>query len=191
MRLAGRVAVVTGGAGGIGEATVRALAHEGAKVVLGDIDGGKAKRLEADLQREGLNALAVKTDIADHGQVKELVEKTLSAFGRVDILVNNAGISPKHQGRKLDLWEMTVEEWQHVIGVDLTGYFLCCHEIVPHMIAARWGRIVNITSLAARIGGLVAGSHYTAAKAGILGLTKSLAAEVAAYGITVNAITPG
>jgi 3-oxoacyl-[acyl-carrier protein] reductase len=191
MQLEGKVAIVTGGAGGIGEATIRLLSQEGAHVVISDIREDAAKRVEEDLKREGRKAISVKTDIADYMQVKTLVDKTLSLFGRVDILVNNAAISPKHQGKKHTLWEMSIEEWRHVIDVDLNGYFLCSHEIIPHMISQRWGRVVNISSLAARVGGIVAGSHYTAAKAGILGLTKSLAAEVAEYGITVNAITPG
>lgn len=191
MQFEGKVAVVTGGAGGIGEATSRALAREGARVVICDINGEGAKRLEQDLQRQGAKALAVQADISDPAQVKSLVEETMARSGRVDVLVNNAGISPKHAGKKLRLWEMSIAEWEQVIRVNLNGYFLCCREIVPHMIPARWGRIVNISSLAARIGGVVAGSHYTAAKAGILGLTKSLAAEAAEYGITVNAITPG
>ena len=191
MQFEGKVAVVTGAASGIGEATIRALAREGAQAVICDINGEGAKRLENDLQRQGAKALAVRTDISDPAQVKSLAEETMARFGRVDILVNNAGISPKHEGKKLRLWEMSVAEWEQVIRVNLNGYFLCCHEIVPHMIPTRWGRIVNISSLAARIGGVVAGSHYTAAKAGILGLTKSLAAEAAEYGITVNAITPG
>ncbi len=191
MQFDGKVGVVTGGAGGIGEATVRALAREGARAVICDINEEGANRLEKDLQRQGVKALAVRADISDPAQVKHLVEETLARFGRVDILVNNAGISPKHDGKKLRLWEMSIAEWEQVIRVNLNGYFLCCREIVPHMISARWGRIVNISSLAARIGGIVAGSQYTAAKAGVLGLTKSLAAEVAEYGITVNAITPG
>ncbi len=191
MGLEGKVAIVTGGAGGIGEATIRFLAREGAKVVISDINWEGAMKLEEGLTSQGVKALAVKTDIAELQQVKELTQKTLSAFGRIDILVNNAGISPKHQGKKRNLWEMSVEEWERVIDVDLNGYFYCCHAIVPRMIPNGWGRIVNVSSQAARSGGQVAGSHYTAAKSGVLGLTKSLAGEIGKYGITVNAVTPG
>jgi 3-oxoacyl-[acyl-carrier protein] reductase len=191
MQLEGRVGIVTGGASGIGAAAIRFLAREGAKMIISDINLEGGQKLQEDLSAKGMQALAVKTDISDFVQVKELTDRTLAAFGRIDILVNNAGISPKHQGKKRTLWEMEVAEWQRVIDVDLNGYFLCCHEIVPHMIRNGWGRIVNISSQAARIGGQVAASHYTAAKAGVIGLTKSLAAEVGKYGITVNAITPG
>jgi len=191
MGLERKVAIVTGGAGGIGTATIRALAQEGVNVVISDVNWEGAKKLEESLVSQGGKALAVQTDIADLSQVKELARKTLSSFGRIDILVNNAGISPKHQGKKRNLWEMSVEEWERVIDVDLNGYFYCCHEIVPHMIPNGWGRIINISSQAARSGGQVAGSHYTAAKSGVLGLTKSLAGEIGKYGITVNAVTPG
>ena len=191
MQLEGRVGIVTGGASGIGAAGIRFLAREGARVVISDINYDGAQKLKEDLSAKGGQALAIRTDISDLAQVKELTGKTLAAFGRIDILVNNAGISPKHQGKKRTLWEMEVAEWERVIDVDLNGYFLCCHEIVPHMIRNGWGRIVNISSQAARVGGQVAASHYTAAKAGVIGLTKSLAAEVGKYGITVNAITPG
>jgi 3-oxoacyl-[acyl-carrier protein] reductase len=191
MGLEGKVAIVTGAASGIGAATIRFLARERAKVIISDINLEGVQKLKEDLASKGAQAVAVKTDISDLVQVRQLTEKALVAFGRIDILVNNAGISPKHQGKKHTLWEMDVAEWQRVIDVDLNGYFLCCHEIVPHMIRNGWGRIVNISSLAARIGGQVAASHYTAAKAGVIGLTKSLAAEVGKYGITVNAVTPG
>lgn len=191
MGLAGKVAVVTGAAGGIGAATVRALAQEGAKVVISDVNWEGAKKLEGDLTQKGLKALAVKTDIGSLQEVKELTAKTLAAFGQIDILVNNAGISPKHQGKKHTLWEMSVEEWERVIQVDLNGYFLCCHEMIPHMLPNKWGRIVNTSSQAARTGGQTAASHYTAAKSGIIGLTKSLAGELGKYGITVNAVAPG
>lgn len=191
MGLEEKVTIVTGGASGIGRATVLALSQEGMQVVISDINGEAAKNLESSLTHKGMRALAVEADIANYRQVKEMTEKTLSTFGRIDILVNNAGISPKHQGRKHKLWEMSIEEWQRVIDVDLTGCFLCCHEIVPHMILNRWGRIINISSVAARTGTRVAGSHYTAAKAGILGLTRALASELGPYGITVNAVAPG
>jgi 3-oxoacyl-[acyl-carrier protein] reductase len=191
MRLDGKVAIVTGGAGGIGAATTRFLNREGASVAIIDTNWEGAKKLEESFSSQGGKALAVKADIADLQQVREITQKILSAFGRIDILVNNAGISPKHQGKKRNLWEMTAEEWERVIDVDLNGYFYCCHEIVPHMIGNRWGRIVNVSSQAARSGGQVAGSHYTAAKAGVIGLTKSLAGEIGKYGITVNAVTPG
>jgi 3-oxoacyl-[acyl-carrier protein] reductase len=192
MQLEGRVAIVTGGASGIGEATVRSLCREGAKVIISDINWPAAKNLEENLARKGMGTLAVKTDTANHQQVKELTEKTLSTFGRIDILVNNAGISsPGPRGKKVKLWEMSVEEWDRVIDVDLNGYFLCCHEIVPHMIPNRWGRIVNISSQAARYGPGRGGSAYITAKIGIVGLTKALAGEVGSYGITVNAVAPG
>jgi 3-oxoacyl-[acyl-carrier protein] reductase len=192
MGLAGKAAIITGGAGGIGEATVRGLAKEGAGVVICDINGAGAKRLEEDLTRQGVKALAVKTDIADLNAVKELTEKTLSVFGRIDILINNAGVAAaKVQGKKLNLWEMSIEEWRRLIDVHLNGYFLCCHEIVPHMIPNGWGRIVNVSSLAARIGGQFSGANYTSAKAGIMGLTRVLAVEVGKFGITVNTVAPG
>jgi 3-oxoacyl-[acyl-carrier protein] reductase len=190
-RLEGKVAIVTGAAGGIGEATIRSLCQEGVKVIISDIDWDGAKKLEVNLAQKRFVALAVQTDIADYQQVKKLTEKTLSAFGRIDILVNNAGISPKTQGKKRKLWEISIKEWQRVVDVDLNGYFLCCHEIVPHMIPNRWGRIINISSVAARTAPQVAASHYVAAKTGILGLTKSLAVELGPYGITVNAVAPG
>jgi 3-oxoacyl-[acyl-carrier protein] reductase len=191
--LEGKVAIVTGGAGGIGEATVRSLAGQGAGVVISDVNWEGAKKLEETLASQGAKALAVKTDVSDLHQVKELTRTAFSAFGRIDILVNNAGIgSRKHpQGKKVNLWELTVDEWKRMIDVHLNGCFLCCHEIVPHMIPHGWGRVVNVSSQAARSGGQVAGSHYVAAKTGILGLTKALAGELGQYGITVNAVTPG
>jgi 3-oxoacyl-[acyl-carrier protein] reductase len=192
MKLTGKVAVVTGGAGGIGGATIQTLAKEGAKVVISDINWDGAKKLEESLSKKGVSALAVKTDIGIYQQVKELTEKTLKAFGRIDVLVNNAGMpSAKKEGKKVELWETSVETWERVIDVDLNGYFYCCREMVPHMIPNGWGRIVNISSQAARTGGASAGADYTAAKAGVIGMTKALASQVGKYGITVNAITPG
>jgi 3-oxoacyl-[acyl-carrier protein] reductase len=192
MKLTGKVAIVTGGAGGIGGATIQFLANEGAKVVISDINGEEAKKLEESLSKNGVSALAVKTDIGSYQQVKELTQKALAVFGRIDILVNNAGMpSAKKEGKKINLWETSVEIWERLIDVDLNGYFYCCREIVPHMIPNGWGRIVNVSSQAARTGGQSAGADYTTAKAGVIGMTKSLAAEVGKYGITVNAVAPG
>ncbi len=192
MGLEGKVAIVTGGAGGIGAATIRSLAKEGAGVVICDINWEGAKRLEEDLTGKGGKAVAVKTDVSDLKDVKELTAKTLSHFGRIDILVNNAGIAAaKVDGKKLNLWEMTVEEWKRVIDVNLNGYFLCCHEIIPQIISKGWGRIVNVSSLAGRIGSQYGGANYTSAKAGIMGMTRILAAELGKYGVTVNTVAPG
>lgn len=192
MNLKDKVAIVTGGAGGIGEATVRLMAQEGARVIISDINGGGAQKVKENLSQGGAEVIAVTTDISDPDQVKELTEKALSAFGRIDILVNNAAVgSGGTAGGKIKIWEMTLEQWERVIRIDLNGYFLCCRQVIPHMIRNRYGRIVNVSSIAARTGGQAASTNYAAAKGGVLGFTKCLAKEVGEFGITVNAVAPG
>jgi 3-oxoacyl-[acyl-carrier protein] reductase len=187
----GRVAVVTGGASGIGAATARLLAAEGAKVAVADVDAAGLARMEATFRAAGHPFLGLRVDVADERQIAAMVEQTRAQLGEVDLLVNDAGISPKHQGRKLTVWEMPIEEWDRVMAVNIRGAFACCQAMAPGMIARRRGAIVNVSSMAAKVGTMLTGSHYVSSKAALVGLTKSLAREVAEYGIRVNAVAPG
>lgn len=191
MRFLDKVAIVTGGASGIGAATARALAAEGARVVVADINAAGLQKMEGDLEKKGLKFLGLRTNVATEKEVEELISKTVSHFGGIDILVNNAGISPKHDGKKANLWEMPIAEWDQVMAVNIRGAFLCCHFAVPKMIERGGGAIVNVSSLAAKAGSGITGCHYVISKAGVVGLTKILAREVAEYGIRVNAVAPG
>lgn len=182
--LDGKNAVVTGGARGIGLAIAQRLLVSGANVTLWDRD---QTALDATAKALALPSRVhtVAVDIANADSVREAGEKTIKHWRRVDVLVNNAGIA----GVTKKLWECTPAEWQEVLQVDLFGVFLCCHALVPHMIANKYGRIVNIASIAGKEGNPNA-SHYSAAKAGVIALTKSLAKEVATSGVVVNCITP-
>lgn len=191
MRFKDRVAIVTGGASGIGAATAKALLAEGAKVVVGDVNSEGLGKLESQMKKEGRAFLGVRMDVAQEEEVESLVNETISHFGAIDFLVNDAGISPKHEGRKANLWEMSIAEWDRVMAVNIRGVFLCCHFAVPKMIERGGGAIVNVSSLAAKVGSMVTGCHYVISKAGVIGLTKILAREVAGHGIRVNAVAPG
>ncbi len=183
--LAGRAAIVTGAGSGIGRAIAQSLAAQGAAVCIGDINLEAARAVASEIERANGRALAVRADVSQRGQVQAFVAETARAFGRLDILVNNAGlqfIAP--------IEEYPEERWDQLIGIMLTGTFLCTKYALPHMIARRWGRVVNISS----IHGLVASpfkSAYVSAKHGIIGFTRTLALEVAERGITANAICPG
>jgi len=190
-RFDGKVAVVTGGASGIGAATVRALAREGARVAVMDMNPSALTKMESEMKKEGRPFLSVAGDVAQEAVVESLIQKTVSDFGGIDLLVNNAGISPKHQGKKANLWEMPVAEWDRVMAVNIRGAFLCSRFAVPRMIERKGGAIVNVSSLAAKVGSVITGCHYVISKAGVVGLTKILAREVAEYGIRVNAVAPG
>ena len=172
--LAGRVAVVTGGARGIGQAIAERLRASGAQIAVWDRDLAK---------QDGVAAFTV--DVTDEASVTAAAEATRRQFGRIDILVNNAGIT----GGNAKSWDLAPADWRQVLEVNLTGPFLCCRAVVPGMMAAGYGRIVNIASIAGKEGNPNA-AHYSASKAGVIALTKSLAKETAQNGVVVNCITP-
>ncbi len=191
MRFSTKVVIITGGGSGIGAATARKMAREGAKVALADVHPGNLTNMENELTKAGFPCLALQVNVAEEDRVKEMVDRTRDFFGGIDMLVNNAGISPKHQGKKQNLWEMSVAEWDQVMAVNIRGAFLCSRFAVPEMIRRGGGAIVNVSSQAAKAGSLITGGHYVISKAGVVGLTKILAREAAEYGIRVNAVAPG
>lgn len=177
----GRVAVITGGAQGFGLAIARRLAASGAKVALWDMDKAELANAKATLR----GALTVVVDQTNYKAVEKARDATLKRFGRIDILVNNAGIA----GQSAPVVDFPLEEWKKIIDIDLHGVFHCCKAVVPGMIAQNYGRIVNISSVAGKEGNPNAAA-YSAAKAGVLALTKSLGKELATHNIAVNALTP-
>jgi 3-oxoacyl-[acyl-carrier protein] reductase len=184
--LAGRVAVVTGAASGIGEAIALAFAREGADIVIADrVDEARAHKVLAGVNEYGRRSLFVRTDVADEASVTAMAKTALAHFGKVDILVNNAGIFTEAL-----LENMSVEEWDRVVNTNLRGTFLCSRALLGQMLERGDGRIINIASQLGQIGG-AAVAHYSASKAGVIGLTKALAREVSSRGVLVNAIAPG
>lgn len=182
--LKGKRAVVTGGGQGIGFAIARRLIVSGAAVSIWDVDGALAAKSAGDLAKSGI-AHGTGMDVTKPSEVEAAVSTTLGRLGGIDILVANAGIA----GPNLKTWDYPVEAWQQVIDIDLTGIFLCCRAIAPLMIEQNYGRIVNTASIAGKEGNPNAPA-YSAAKAGVIALTKSLGKEMAGYNISVNCITP-
>jgi 2-dehydro-3-deoxy-L-rhamnonate dehydrogenase (NAD+) len=180
--LSGRVAVITGGAQGFGRAAAERFLASGAKVAIWDRDTALAEKTAGEL---GAGVCAITCDVTDPKAVDRARDATLEASGRIDILVNNAGIA----GPTAKLWEYTLDELQMTMRVNFEGPFSCCKSIVPGMIRQNYGRIVNIASIAGKEGNPNA-SAYSASKAALIGLTKSLAKELASYDISVNAIAP-
>ena len=183
--LAGRVALVTGGSRGIGRATALRLAQEGAAVAVADIDQAGARNVAEEIGRAHAKTIAVVMDVAAPDSVADAFRQVEATLGRVDILVNSAGIL----GPFRPVWKTSIESWDRLIAVHLRGTFLCCRTVVPGMLAQRWGRIVNLASIAGKEG-FALDAAYCAAKAGVIAFTKSLAKEVALHGIRVNAVAP-
>jgi 3-oxoacyl-[acyl-carrier protein] reductase len=185
LKLAGKVALVTGAAQGIGKAVALVLARNGADIVISDINLEKAEETAKEVQALGRKALATKVDVATLGDVEKMVESILAQFGKVDILVNNAGIA-----RDKLILRMSEEDWDAVLNINLKGTFNCTKAVVRHMSKQKSGKIVNIASVVGEMGNAGQG-NYAASKAGVIGFTKTIAREFAQRGINVNAIAPG
>jgi NAD(P)-dependent dehydrogenase (short-subunit alcohol dehydrogenase family) len=180
--LKGRAAVVTGGAQGFGKAITERFLKSGARIAIWDRDTALAEKTARAL---GAGVTPIPCDVTDDKSVAKALDATMKALGKVDILVNNAGIA----GANAKTWETDVEEWRKVMRVNLDGPFICSRAVVPLMVAQNYGRIVNIASIAGKEGNPNA-AHYSASKAGVIALTKSLGKELAGYDIAVNAVTP-
>jgi len=185
MNLKEKVAIVTGAARGIGLAAARRLALEGAAVLMADYDVEEARRAAADLSAIGLTVHAHKADVSKRNDVVAMTDAARRQFGEIDILVNNAGIA----GRAAPLEEITDQDWDQMMDIDLKSVYLCSQAVIPSMKERRSGRIINVASIAGKEGNpnMI---PYSTAKAGVIGLTKALAKEVAPFGIYVNAIAP-
>lgn len=185
-QLSEKVAIVTGASRGIGRAIALALAEEGAKVVVNYARSGDAAHaVVKEIADQGGEAMAVQADVSDADQVQNLVTETRNQWGQIDVLVNNAGIT-----RDTLLLRMKVEDWQSVINLNLTGVFLCTQAVSKMMLKQRQGRIINIASVAGQMGN-PGQANYSAAKAGVIGFTKTMAKELASRNVTVNAVAPG
>jgi 3-oxoacyl-[acyl-carrier protein] reductase len=183
--LSGKVAVVTGAAQGIGREIALSLAENGARVIVTDVTD-QVFDVVKEIEALGGEGLAIKCDVTDPAEGKDVVSEVLGKYGRVDIVVNNAGIYPARA-----FTEMTEEEWDRVLRINLRGTFHCTKAALPTMIKQRYGKIINISSIAGSVVGFQNLVHYFASKAGIVGFTRSLALEVAQYGININAVAPG
>jgi NAD(P)-dependent dehydrogenase (short-subunit alcohol dehydrogenase family) len=188
LKLKDEVAIVTGGAQGIGHGISIILAKEGAKVVVADVNQDEAKKTAEEIIKAGGSAIPIKVDVSDSKSVEAMVKKVIEKYGRIDILVNNAGIYPRIR----NLQDIPEEEWDKVFAVNLKGVFLCCKAVVSYMIAQKRGKIINISSMSGRHGiRSLKVPHYGASKAGVILFTQAIAVELAEHNINVNAVCPG
>jgi NAD(P)-dependent dehydrogenase (short-subunit alcohol dehydrogenase family) len=187
-KLTNKIALVTGGRRGMGRAHALALAEQGAKVIVTDIDANECSMVVEEIIAKGGEAVCMKLDVSNKKKVDEVFDEIIKQFGRLDILVNNAGVyMPK------PALELTEEEWDNTININLKGEFVCAQRAAKEMARNKWGRIINITSIASGgVGvGIYGGVHYSASKGGIIAMTESMAVEWASLGINVNAVAPG
>lgn len=185
MMLPDKIVIVTGASKGIGRAIALRLAKEKANIVIADVDKDEGEKVAQMIREMGRDCLAVKCDVRNSQEVEEMVEKTMQKFGRIDILVNNAGVSSM-----APMVELEEKDWDFNMDINAKGQFLCSRAVAKHMIKQRSGKIINNASLAAKRGALFLG-HYSASKFAVLGLTYTMAIELAPYNITVNAVCPG
>ena len=185
MRLQDKSAVITGAASGIGRAIALKFVHEGAAVIAADLDGKAAMSLADEIEADGGSAIGIGADITKRAKIDAMVAAAIERFGRIDVLVNNAGsriIKP--------FLELTQADWRAMLDVNLTGHFFCCQAVIPHMLEAGGGRIINMASIASYVG-RPNRVGYVAAKGGLLSLNRALAADMAGKNVTVNALAPG
>ena len=186
MSLMNKVSIVTGGAQGLGKAIALELAGKGSHLVVGDVNLETAQRVTEEVHALGRRSLALRVDVSNARDVSEMADRVVKEFGRIDILVNNAGIC-----QVVTIEKMTEEDWDRVMAINLKGVFLCSKAVMGVMKKQRSGRIVNMGSLAGKVGGIATGANYSVSKAGVMCFTKALARELAPYGVTVNAVAPG
>jgi 3-oxoacyl-[acyl-carrier protein] reductase len=184
--LEGKTAIVTGAAQGMGRAIALALLEEKANVVAADLNGEKLRQFEQEAKSQGWECMAIQVDVSQSEGVRDLVGRTLERFGSIDILVNNAGICPR-----TDFESITEEEWDRVLSVNLKSVFMLSQAVYVPMKERRYGKIINLGSAAGKLGGIQVGAHYSASKAGIICLTKTIALNGAKYNINANVICPG
>ena len=187
MKFQGKVSIVTGGGAGIGEAIALAFACEGAHVAIWDLDGNRAERVSSAIQKMGHKSIAIQMSVANAQEVNASVQRVLREFERIDILINNAGICQVVPSVE----EIKEEDWDRVLAVNLKGVFLCAKAVMGIMKKQKAGWIINMGSLAGKVGGIATGAHYAASKAAVMCFTKSLAKELGPYGVHVNALAPG
>jgi NAD(P)-dependent dehydrogenase (short-subunit alcohol dehydrogenase family) len=181
-----RIAVVTGAARGIGRATALAFARKGIVPIVIDLDGNAGQSVVAEIGRLGINTICITADVSDVASVTQALEEAVREFGSVDILVNNAGILSTTL-----IADLTEDEWDTTLAINLKGTVFATQQALRYMVPRKWGRIINISSMAGRMGGISTGCAYTASKSALIGLTMRIAREVAGHGVTVNAIAPG